>query len=852
MLAACSTLAMTIPVAPARSQDATWNTAPPSNIYNIGANWTPATVPTGTAFFGSSSKTSIAIAADSSVGGWTFNAGAPDYRATLDANVTVSFTGAGIVIAGGSVSIDTNHTGLLTFHNNSTAGSAASTIINTGSTGFYENSTAGHAGITNTDTGSMYFFDASSAGNAVIANSAGLYFVANSTAANAVINHMDGYLAFSGNSTAGNAAITNGATATTDFSQTTGPLGTHVLSAGSIAGGGYFQLGGNQLTVGGNDLSTTVSAVIKDGGAGGGTGGSLVKVGSGLMKLTGLNTYTGATTIHSGALWVDGSIAASSLTTVESGAALQGAGTIGSTQVNAGGFLGPGNGTPGTSLAFAGNLAFQSGAFYSIEVNPSTASFAAVMGAATLNGATVNASFFPGSYISKQYTILTASGGVSGTFASTLNNFNLPANAQDSLSYDANHVYLNLTLSFGGPSNNGINQNQQAVGNALVGYFNATGGIPMVYADLGPAGLTQASGESATASQQATFDAMSQFMGLLTDPFMRDFGCSANSASPGGGDRCGENSAVAAYADEAPARTYAMFTKAPLRARPFEPRWSVWAAGFGGMQTTDGNAAIGSNRANSRIFGLASGAEYLFSPNTLAGIALAGGGTNFSVNGLGGGRSDLFQAGAYLHHSNGPVYVAAAAAYGWQDVTTDRTVTITGADHLRAEFNANAWSGRVEGGYRFVAPWIGGVGLAPYAAGQVVSFQLPAYAEQVISGTPGFALNYAAKDATDTRSELGLRTDESFAQQNGVLTLRGRFAWAHDFDPNRAIAATFQALPGASFVINGAAQAGDAALVSASVEMKALNGWSAAMTFDGEFSQVTRSYAGKGAVRYLW
>jgi uncharacterized protein with beta-barrel porin domain len=35
-----------------------------------------------------------------------------------------------------------------------------------------------------------------------------------------------------------------------------------------------------------------------------------------------------------------------------------------------------------------------------------------------------------------------------------------------------------------------------------------------------------------------------------------------------------------------------------------------------------------------------------------------------------------------------------------------------------------------------------------------------------------------------------------------VLTLRGRFAWAHDFDPDRAIAAT-PALPGASFVVNG-------------------------------------------------
>ena len=88
--------------------------------------------------------------------------------------------------------------------------------------------------------------------------------------------------------------------------------------------------------------------------------------------------------------------------------------------------------------------------------------------------------------------------------------------------------------------------------------------------------------------------------------------------------------------------------------------------------------------------------------------------------------------------------------------------------------------------------------------------------------------------------------------QDGLLTLRGRFAWAHDFDPDRSIAASFQALPGASFVVNGASQAADSALTTASVEIKWLNGWSAAATFEGEFSNVTRSYAGKGVLRYQW
>jgi autotransporter-associated beta strand protein len=806
LLTACSALAFMIPAAPARAQNATWNTAPGSNDYNTNANWTPATVPTGTAFFNLSTQTSLAISADTTVGGWTFNLG--NYNFTMAPNKDLLFNGAGIAVTSGSVSI-TNNTGNLNFLNSSTAGTAS--IINSFNLTFSNTSTAGSAVITN-----------------------------------------NGFLGFFNNSTGGNAAITNGPSGFTDFSTTTGPGGSRQVSAGSIAGGGLFNLGHNELTVGGNGQSTTVSGFIGDGNL----VGSLVKTGGGVLNLTANNTYSGTTTVNNGTLEVDGSIATSSLTTVNNGASLSGAGTVGNTQINTGGAMFTGSGVPGTSLTVSGNLAFQSGAKYWIAVNPSTSSFAAVSGTATLGGATVNATFFNGSYVSKQYTILTATGGVSGTFAPTMNNFNagaLPAGVVESLSYDANHVYLNLALSFGGgsgPSDNGMNQNQIAVGNSLVGYFNSTGGIPAVYASLSPAGLTLASGESATGSQQTTFDAMSQFMGMLTDPFMRNYGCRGNAASPAA---CGDTSAgTTGYADDSRASAYAMFTKAPLRAQPFEQRWSVWAAGYGGTQTTDGNAVVGSNQATSRIFGTAVGADYLFSPNTLAGFALAGGGTSFGVNGLGGGRSDLFQAGAYVHHTSGPAYVTAALAYGWQDVTTDRTVTIAGVDHLHADFNANAWSGRLEGGYRFIAPWIGGVGLTPYAAAQATTFQLPAYAEQVISGLPAFALNYAAKDVTDARSELGLRTDRSFAQQDGVLTLRSRLAWAHDFNPNRSIAATFQALPGASFVVNGAAQAHDSALTTASAEMKWLNGWSAAATFEGEFSQVTRSYAGKGVVRYAW
>jgi uncharacterized protein with beta-barrel porin domain len=436
---------------------------------------------------------------------------------------------------------------------------------------------------------------------------------------------------------------------------------------------------------------------------------------------------------------------------------------------------------------------------------------------------------------------------VSGTFAPSVVNTNLAPGLSDTLSYDANNVYLNLTASLG--AGQGLNANQQNVATSINKFFNSGGALPTAFAGLfGLPGLanalTQASGELGTGSQQTTFDAMGAFMSLLTDPFM------GRGNGFGGAAYTGESDQASAYAAPRRSDAFAMFTKAPPV--PFVQKWSVWAAGYGGTQSTDGNAALGSNSATSRIAGTAVGADYLFSPDTLAGFALAGGGTNFSVNNLGSGRSDLFQAGAYVRHTNGAAYVTGALAYGWQDITTDRNVTIAGLDHLRAEFNANTYSGRIEGGYRFVAPVLGGVGITPYAAGQFVTFDLPAYAETVVSGAPNFALNYGAQSVTDSRSELGIRTDRSFAVQNGILTVRSRFAWAHDFDPDRSVAATFQTLPGASFVVGGASQASDSALTTGSVEMKWKNGWSAAATFEGEFSNVTQSYAGKGVVRYIW
>jgi uncharacterized protein with beta-barrel porin domain len=361
-----------------------------------------------------------------------------------------------------------------------------------------------------------------------------------------------------------------------------------------------------------------------------------------------------------------------------------------------------------------------------------------------------------------------------------------------------------------------------------------------------------ASGELGTGVIQSSIKADDLFLNLLLDPTIagRTGGfVPGGSATPYADD---DVSAYAAKRTPTPSErdAYAMATKAPLLAAQPVSRWSVWGATYGGSETVGGNAAVGSQDTRATAYGVVTGADYKVSPNTLLGFALAGGGTGFSVaNGLGSGSSNMFQAGAYARHNVGAAYLSGALAYGWQDVTTNRSVMLAGIDDLQARFRAESFSGRFEGGYRFVTPL---AGITPYGAVQVIDFNLPSYAEQSLTGGGLFALNYAAQTTTDTRTELGFRDDKSYAMQDGMLTLRGRAAWAHDYDPDRAVTALFQSLPGTSFVVNGARPDADSALVSASAEMKWLNGFSLAATFEGEFSGNVSSYAGKGVFKYTW
>ena len=355
--------------------------------------------------------------------------------------------------------------------------------------------------------------------------------------------------------------------------------------------------------------------------------------------------------------------------------------------------------------------------------------------------------------------------------------------------------------------------------------------------------LSQLSGESNTQAQQGAFQLTNSYLSSLTDPFTANRGIGA--AIGFAPEREGQLPSGLASA-------YAMYNKAPPSVIT-APHWDVWGAGFGGSNTTSGNAVLGSHDTTSKLGGVAAGADYRFSPDALAGFSLAGGATSWSLaQGFGGGRSDVLLAGLYGARKFGAAYVSAAFSFSNYWMATSRTVTVAGLDQLQASFNAQNYGGRLEGGYHLPSPIVG-LQWTPYAAIQLQSFRTPTYGEIATIGLPQFGLNYSGQNATAARAELGGRADKTFALVNGSqLEVFGKAAWAHDEISAPNLNVSFIGLPTASFAVDGAAPPRDLALVTAGAEWHLANGVSLMAKFDGEFANGSQTYTGTGRLRYTW
>ena len=196
-------------------------------------------------------------------------------------------------------------------------------------------------------------------------------------------------------------------------SSVTGGAGGTGASAGQATGTGIFiDRQSATFSVTGSKDQTIADNIA-------GAGGSLIKVGTGTLRLGGTDTYNGATSVNAGTLLVNGSITSSAVT-VASGATLGGSGTTGAVNVSNGGILAAGN-SPG--VLHTGNLTLSAGAILQEQIAGATAGTfdqIAVVGTVSLNNAVLQTSLLS-SYIpagASSFTIIDNDGAdaVTGTF----------------------------------------------------------------------------------------------------------------------------------------------------------------------------------------------------------------------------------------------------------------------------------------------------------------------------------------------------------------------------------------------------------------------------------------------------
>ena len=273
---------------------------------------------------------------------------------------------------------------------------------------------------------------------------------------------------------------------------------TNTVVGGWGAGGAFeSQAGGNGQALGaGLYLDTGVSVFL---GATAGTStvssslggvGGIIKIGAGTLILDGNSaSFGGTTTINAGTLEVgDAANPGASLggtVLVNNGGTLGGHGTITGNVTN-GGNVQPG-GTIGV-LSVGGNYTQSGAGTLTIEITPNVATGPGVgydqlriVGTATLAGG-LSVIVDPGNYaLGSRYTVLTATGGRTGTFGTVSYDLVFAPFIQPVVSYDANDVYLTLdpaptpTTAPGAPSPL-FNEGQQ-VPDALTAMVSAVQGI---------------------------------------------------------------------------------------------------------------------------------------------------------------------------------------------------------------------------------------------------------------------------------------------------------------------------------------------------------------------------------------
>ncbi|MFG1352810.1 autotransporter domain-containing protein, partial [Xanthobacter autotrophicus] len=575
--------------------------------------------------------------------------------------------------------------------------------------------------------------------------------------------------------------------------------GANTYGGGTTISAGTLQIGdgGTAGSLAGDVLNN--AALVFDrsdayGFSGGLSGsGTMTFRGGGTVQLGSSGTFSGGTFVEEGTVTLANAALDASVFTVQTGGVLAGQGTIGGLVVNSGGVAAPGN-SPGT-LTVKGDVAFNSGSVYQVDVTAggahdlidATGAVALSSGASVVVNAGA-AVFLPGT----AYAIITTSGTVTGTFGSLTGD--LPTSTyiflDPGLSYDTHNVYLGLIYNDIAFSTFARTPNEAGAANAAQTLGD---GNPIYDAILAlPKGTTPGAAFAALSGEAY---ASASTVIVQQSSYVRD--------------AVGARLMQALTPEGSAPLGYAMPVKAPATAllgAGLTP--TLWALGYGGWGETNGNTNAAS--VSNTIGGFLIGADAAVSETTRAGLFGGYGRSSFDVaDRASSGSIDTYDMGLYGAAQFGRLAARGALAYGWHDVSLDRTVAFPGFyEALSGGYGAGSFQAFGELAYGLT---FGTVDVEPFAGLAYLNLDGASLTET--GGAAGLGVNIASFETT--YSTLGVRLATSIGVLGRPLTPSVSLAWQHAFGDTTPYASMLFAGGTTPFQVAGAPIAQDAVLVGA-------------------------------------
>ncbi|WP_448092781.1 autotransporter domain-containing protein [Pseudomonas lini] len=478
--------------------------------------------------------------------------------------------------------------------------------------------------------------------------------------------------------------------------------------------------------------------------------GGLTKQGIGTLVLTGANTYAGPTLVNQGRLAINGSLL--SAVTVNNSGILGGNGSIAALTAKSGGTVAPGN-SIGT-LQVAGDVTFEPGSTYAVELSPTSSDQIIASGKAVIEGATVSLSLENSptllttgeakTLLGNQYNILQAAGGIEGRFGAVVPDYLFLGGTLD---YSASGIQLAVERNATSFTSVGQTPNQRAVAAAAE---QLGAGNPLYETLL----LSPTAAVAQQAFQQLSGEIHPAIGTLLINDsrYLRD----------AVGERLREHDLFDAGA-------------------PTDDRSNVWLKVLGAWGKSDGGHDNASS--NSSIGGLLAGVDGLITEDTRLGFV-----TGYSDSSLSMGDGthssasvDSYHLGAYLGHEIDALRLSVGGAYSWHRIDVKRDLQFNGVSgKQKSKRDATSAQLFTEAAYRLdLQP----IALEPFANLAYVHLNTESFSEKGDAA----ALKGGENNRDVVLSTLGLRASKAIAlSDQQQLELSGTLGWQHNLSSTRS------------------------------------------------------------------